>query len=175
LETPHHSKKLFFESDKFYLGIGKQVKKTHTGGRTNFIDYVASFETITSILFSDTEKSSGTNDGNTTTFVTKVTGTVTSGASDVTITDGFGTVVTIPASVLSGGESFVYEFVSMVDSGTGIYVTEYSYVTLDGTQTKSVQITGGYILQVAAGANISTVSTTNLTGATVYIRDGYVD
>ena len=36
-------KKLYWESTKFYIGVGNQIKKTHTGGKTNFIDYVANF------------------------------------------------------------------------------------------------------------------------------------
>ncbi len=169
-------KKLFFESDKFYLGIGKQIKKTHSGERTMFIDYVAAFESIIGILFSNTEKTSGTNDGNVTTFVTEITGTVTSGASAVTLSDGLGNAISIPASALTSSDSFVYKLVQMVDSGSGIFVSEYAYVEIDGTQTSESGTTDGFgILQLAAGANITTVTTTNLGSVTKKFRDGYSD
>lgn len=169
-------KKLFFESDKFYIGIGKQIKKTHSGGRTNFIDYVAGFECIIGLLFGSTEKTSGTNAGNVETFVHEITGTVTSGASDITITDDLGNQITIPASELTTGQAIVYTLVKMVDTGSGIYISEYAYVTIAGTQTKLVQTTDGFgILKIAAGANVSTIVTTNLTSAVVKFRDAYAD
>ena len=169
-------KKLYFESDKFHLGVGRQAKRTHSGGRTNFIDYVATFETIIGILFSNTEKTSGTNDGNTKTFVTEITGTITSGASDVVIADAFGNEITIDSAHLTTGHTFEYTLVKMVDSGTGIFVSEYAYVELNGTQTKNVQSTGGFgILQLDVGANITTVTTSNLSTVVKTFRDGYVD
>lgn len=169
-------KKLFFESDKFYLCVGKQLKKTHTGGRTNFIDYVASFETVVGMLFGSTEKSSGTNDGNAVTFVTEITGTVDDGDVDITMTDNVGNQITIPASALTTDHDVVYTFVKMVDSGSGILVSEYSYVTVNSVQTKAVQTTAGFgILQVDIGEDISLVSTTNMSSVTKKFRDGYVD
>ncbi len=169
-------KKLFFESDKFYLGVGKQIKKTHSGTRTMFIDYVASFQSIIGMLFSDTIKTSGTNAGNVKTFITEITGTVTNGANPIVISDALGNQITIPASVLSTGQAIVYNLVKMVDSGSGIFVSEYAYVSIAGTQTKSVSTSGGFgIIQLAAGANISTVSTTNLSSVTKKFRDGYSD
>ena len=169
-------KKLFFESDKFYLGIGRQIKKTHSGPRTMFIDYVATFETILGILFGSTAKTSGTNAGNVNTYVTTITGTVTDGAADIVITDAFDNQITIPASALTTGQAIVYNLVKMVDSGSGIYVSEYAYVSIAGTQTKTVQTTGGFgILQLAPAANITTVTTTNLTDAVKTFFDGYSD
>jgi len=169
-------KKLYFETDKFYLGIGKQIKKTHTGARTMFIDYVASFESIIGILFSDTEASTGTNGGNVTTFVTEITGTVTNGAVDITIADALGNSIKVPASALTTGHTFLYKLVQMVDSGSGIFVSEYAYVELNGNQTKAVSTTGGFgILQLAVGANITTITTTNITTAVEKFRNGYSD
>ncbi len=169
-------KKLFFESDKFYLGIGKQIKKTHVGTRTMFIDYVATFETIIGMLFSDTEKTSGTNAGNVNTFVTEITGTVTNGSNPIVISDALGNQINIPASVLTTGQAIVYNLVKMVDSGDSIFVSEYLYVSIAGTQTKAVSaVTGFGLLQVAPGANISTVTTTNLTNPVKKFRDGYSD
>lgn len=169
-------KKLAFESDKFYLGIGKQVKKTHSGGRTLFIDYVATFEAIVSVLFGTTERTSGTNEGNTATYVHEITGTVTSGASNVTIIDAYGNEITIPASALSTSDVITYKLVELVDSGSGIYVSEYAYVEINGTQTKLVQTTGGFgVLQLGASANITTVVTSNLSSVTKKFRDAYSD
>ena len=169
-------KKLFFEADKFYLGVGKQIKKTHTGRRTMFIDYVAAFESILSILFSDTEKTSGTNAGNVTTYVTEITGTITNGANPVVIADMLGNEITIPANVLNTDDTFLYRLVQMVNSGSGIYVSEYAYVEIEGVQTKAVGTTAGFgILQLAAGANITTINTINLSSVVRTFRDGYSD
>ena len=168
-------KKLYFESDKFYLGIGKQCNKTNAGGRTNFIDYVATFQTVLGILLDDTEKTSGTNAGNVTTYITEVSGTVTNGAVDITITDGTNSIK-IPASALTTGHTFKYELVKMVDSGSGIYVSEYAYVELNGTQTKEVETTAGFgLLRLAAGANVTTIVTTNITSAVKKFRDGWCE
>lgn len=166
-------KKLYFHSDRFALGIGKQCKETNTGGRTNFIDYVATFEPVVSILFGDTEKTSGTNAGDVETYVTEISGTVTSGASDVTMTDASGTTVTIPASALNTSDTITYKLVEMVDSGSGIYVSEYEYVEINSTQTNNVQVTSGFLLKLASGADISTVTTTNLGGVIKKFRDGW--
>ena len=167
-------KKLFWETDKFYLGIGRQIKQTNSGGRTNFIDYVATFETIIGILFGNTQRTSGTNAGNTTTFVEEITGTVTNGANPLTVTDGTNSWQ-IPASSLTTGQAIVFKFVSMVDSGQGIFVSEYNFVTVAGTQTRNVQTTGGSgILQLAPGANVSTIVTANLSSKVVKFRDGFV-
>lgn len=169
-------KKLYFDSSYFHLGVGKQIKKTHSAGRTNFIDYVASFEAIVGILFADTEKTSGTNDGNVRTYITEITGTVTSGASDIVITDGIGNEITIASAHLTTGHTFTYKLVEMVDSGSGIYVSEYGYVELNGTQSKNVQTTGGFgIIQLEPGANITTVTTTNLSTVVKKFHDGYFD
>lgn len=166
-------KKLYFESDKFALGVGLQVKKTHSGGRTNFIDYVATFQTIIGLLLDNTEETTGTNDGNVTTYVTSITGTVTSGASDITMTDGTVTL-TIPAASLTTGQAIAYNLVKMVDSGSGILVSEYGYVSIAGVQTRTVAVTGGFgLLTLAAGANISAVSTTNMTTSVISYRDGW--
>ena len=167
-------KKLYFESDKFYLGVGETIKQTRSGGRTNFIDYVANFKTILGILFDDTEVSSGTNGGNIRTFITEITGTVTSGASDITLTDNHGNQLTIPSSVLTTGNAIVLKLVSMIDSGDGVNVSEYNVVTVAGTQTRVVSVTDGTgLLVLDAGENVSTISTTNLTSAVIKFRNGW--
>ena len=175
-------KKLYWESDKFYLGVGNQIKKTHQGGKTNFIDYVANFQTIIGILFSNTQKTHTnggdheTNEGNVTTFIEEIAGDVTSGAADIVISDGLGNELTIPASALTTGQAIVIKFIEMVDSGDGIYVSEYNYTTIAGTQTSAVQTTDGMgLLQLASGLTTSTLSVSNLdAGWTAKFRDGWI-
>lgn len=169
-------KKLYFESDKFHIGIGKQIKRTHAGGRTNFIDYVATFESPIGVLFGNTEKTSGTNAGNTDTFVMEITGTVANGGVDVTIEDAKGNKITVPAGALTTGHSFKYELIKMVDSGQGIFVSEYGYVEVNGVEINRVRTTGGMgVLVIGPGVNVSTIATTNLNSVSVKFRDGYVD
>jgi len=174
-------KKLYFDSDKFYLGIGKNIKKTHASGRTNFLDYVASFETIVGVLFSDTLQTHTdggaevTNGGNVNTFVEQISGDVTDGSADVTISDSLGNQVVIPAASLTTGQAVVLNFVEMVNSGDGVYVTEYNYTTVAGTQIKTTQTgTGLGILQIAPSATTSGITVTNLdAGYTIKIRSAY--
>lgn len=174
-------KKLYFDSDRFSLGVGKEIKKTHTGGRTNFLDYVATFETIVGVLFDDTQKThtdggaEQTNSGNLTTFIEEISGDVTSGASDIVISDGLGNQITIPATSLTTGQAVVVTFVKMVDSGDGIYVSEFNYTTVAGSQIKTVKTTDGFgILQLAATATTATITATNLdAGYTIKFRNAY--
>lgn len=166
-------KKLFFESDKFNLGIGKQTKKTHSGGRTQFVDYVATFQTIIGILFDNTQQTGGTNDGDVTTFVEQITADY-DGTGDVVASDGLGNSWTLPASVFSGTESIVMKFVSMIDTGSGVSVSKFRFVTIAGTQTNLVQTTtGDGMLRLAAAANISTVTVTNVTSLVKTFRNGW--
>jgi len=168
-------KKLYWETDKFYLCVGKQIKQTNTGARVNMIDYVATFETILDILFGNTQRTSGVNAGNTTTFIEDISGTVTSGASDITISDGLGNSISIPASSLTTGQAFSLKFVNMVSAGGGIYVSEYNYCEVDSTQINTVQTTtGSGLLQLAAAANMTTITTTNITDTVVKFRDGWI-
>lgn len=172
-------KKLYWEDDKFYLGIGQGCKKTHNSGRTNFLDYAASFKVLVGQLFSDTQKTgtSGTpltNDGNLVTFIEEINGTVVSGAADVDISDSLGNAIKIPASKLTTGQTFVLKLVSMIDSGANIFTTEYNYTTLNGTQTKSVQtVTGSGYIKLEAGADTSDITVSNLSSYEVKFRDGY--
>jgi len=50
-------KKFFISDTLFYYFLGQNVKKTHSGSRTNFIDYVANLWAPIPFAFSDTEKS----------------------------------------------------------------------------------------------------------------------
>lgn len=173
-------KKLFFEDDKFYLGVGSELKKTHSGGRTNFIDYVFNFTSIIGILFGNTEKTSGTNGGNTRTYVTELVGEVVNGSNDVVLEDALGSKITINNAVLGTGNTLRFELVRMVDAGSGIKVSEYGIISVDSgsgyVQVKRVTTEGGFgLLQIDIGANVSTISTTNLSSVVVKFRDGYVD
>lgn len=167
-------KKLFWDTDKFSLGFGLDCKKTHVGGRTNFIDYVATFKPIISMLFGNTLRTTGTNAGNVRTFVEEITGTVTDGLLDIIISDALGNQITIPDSSLSTGQTFVLKFVKMVDSGDGIFISEYNYTEVNSVQIKTVQTTGGFgLLQINPAANVSTISVSNLTTPVVKFRDGW--
>jgi len=50
-------KRFFISSDRFYYVVGRNIKETLSGERTNFIDYVASMVTPIPFAFSDTQKS----------------------------------------------------------------------------------------------------------------------
>lgn len=166
-------KKLYFESDKFYLGVGKQIKQTNTGGRTNFVDYVATFQAIVGVLFGDTQKTSGTNDGNVETFVESISGTVTSGGTNVTVSDGLGNSIKIKTVGGDASQSFTLTFVTMKDAAAGISISKYNYCVINGTE-RFVETTGGSgMIKIDAGANVSTVSTTNLGSVTTTFRDAY--
>ena len=80
------------------------LQRTHTNSRVNFIDYVFSFKPITSLLLGSTEKTTGTNSGNGITPILEITGTITDGSSDVTITDEFNNTVTLDNSSFITGE-----------------------------------------------------------------------
>ncbi len=174
-------KKLYFESDKFYLGFGKDIKKTHTGGRTNFVDYVATFETVIGVLLDNTQQThtdggaEKTNNGNVTTFIEEISGDVTNGAVDVTISDSLGNEITIPAASLTTGQTVIVTFISMVDSGDGIYVTEYNYTTVAGSQIGTARTTDGFgIIQLAAAGTTADLTVTNLdAGYTIKFRNAY--
>lgn len=174
-------KKLYFESDKFFLGFGKDIKRTHTGGRTNFIDYVATFETVIGVLLADTQQThtdggaEKTNNGNVTTFIEKISGTVTNGANDITVTDSLGNQITIPAASLTTGQAVVITFIQMVDSGDGIYVTEYNYTTVAGSQIGTARTTDGFgLIQLAAAGTTADITVTNLdAGYTIKFRNAY--
>ena len=169
-------KKLFFEDDKFYLGVGSQLKKTHTGERTNFIDYVFTFTTLVGVLFGDTLKTSGTNEGNTDTYVFEITGTIANGGANVELEDDFGNVIRVDSSAFSTDDDFKFELVKMIDSGSGISVSEYGIVSINGTQVRQVSTMGGFgLLKIRSGDNVSTISTSNLNSVSVKFRDGYAD
>ena len=167
-------KKLYFESDKFYIGLGKQIKQTNSGGRTNFVDYVANFQTVINLLFGNTLRTSGTNAGNAITYVEKIVGTVTNGSVDVTVTDGLGNSFSIDSSIFATGQEVIMNLVTMVDVGNGVNVTTFRYVTVAGSRVTRVKtLTGDGLPRIDAAANVSTINTTNLTSDVVSFRDAY--
>jgi len=167
----HLLKKLYFEDDKFLIGIGKNIKRTHVGGRTNFVDYVAIFQSLFGIQFGDSEKTS--NSGNVTTFITYIYGTVDNGAQDIIITDKIGNELKISSDNLNTNDVFVYRLVSFVESvSTGIYITNYGYCTINGTAVNSIT-KGLGLLSVLSGDDVSTITISNLNNVTIYLRDGW--
>lgn len=175
-------KKLYFESDKFYLGFGKLIKKTHSSGRTNFVDYVATFETLIGVLLDDTLQTHTdggaevTNNGNVTTFIEEISGIVTNGDADIVISDSVGiNQITIPAASLTTGQAVVVTFVKMVDSGDGVFVSEYNYTTVAGSEIKTARTTDGFgLIKLAAGQTTSDITVTNLNATyTIKLRNAY--
>lgn len=167
-------KKLYWETDKFYLGIGRNIKQVNTGGRTNFIDYVANFEALVGILFGNTEKTSGTNAGDVTTYITEILGQITNGGNPVVISDGLNNTMTVPASVLTTGYQIIYSLVKLVHSGSGVYVTKYGYIgiqvdsgTTNGATTayKLIQSAQHFDVDVTVGDMV--INTTDSTRADV--------
>jgi hypothetical protein len=174
-------KKLFFESDKFYLGVGKQLKKTHSGERTNFIDYVGMFQCVIGKVFGNTLKTTGTNEGNSFTYVSELTARVTSGASNIVLSDGLGTSITIKSGAFATNNYIKYELVTMLGGGDGSFVSEYRVISIstDGTTfTRTIDVTStalSGLLMLDSGANVSTIGASNTYDLVVKFRDGYSD
>ena len=174
-------KKLFFESDKFYLGVGKQLKKTHSGERTNFIDYVGIFQCVVGKVFGGTLKTSGTNGGNSFSYVFELTARVTSGDSNIVITDSFGNTITIDKEAFETDNYIKYEFVKMIDTGSGVFSNEFAVISVstDGTTyTRTLKVTTTAfmgVLLLDVGSNISSVTATNTYSLACSFRDGYSD
>lgn len=126
-------KKLYFSSDKFAIGFGTGLKRTHTGGRTNFIDYVANFVSPFGVLFGDDERSgledsSTENSGDAFTPFTRITGHVTKDQT-VVINDSDGNGFTFVASDTG---NFNLRLIYLTDSGDNNRFTEYWYGEIGG-------------------------------------------
>ena len=169
-------KKLYFESDKFFIGIGKDIKRTHTGGRTNFIDYVANFQSLFGIAFDDVEKNNSggvvANEGDVPTYITEISGTITSGSSDLVISDNFGNEIKVSSSDLATSDSFVYRLISFIESTAGIYITTFGYCTINGLQVNTIT-KGLGVLKLASGEDSSDISISNLTSSVIKFRNGW--
>jgi len=172
-----HIHKLYFQSDRFYLGVGQNIKMTQTSSRTNFTDYVATFQTFIGILLGDSAKTTGTNGGNVPTYVTTITGTY-SGSGNVVITDGYGNSTTINGASLVSYTHWRYSLVKLVNAGSNLYYTEYGYCekSTDGNTYTQVAATHSPwpILMIDVGANVSTITITNSGTNTVTFRDGWI-
>jgi hypothetical protein len=173
-------KKLYFENTKFAIVIPNQCKRTHSGGRTLFIDYVASFTSPFSMLFSSTQKNGGStsaeeNEGNILTPIEKITGSVTSGTK-VQINDvnenGF------EFTPSNTGTMTVY-LIKMGSLGGDLVMTEYIYIDVGGTQytpilsnsDKRIFLTLEADESLDDAFNGATIS--GVTNLTFYFRDGY--
>ena len=63
----------------------------------------------------------------------------------------------------------------MVDSGDGIFVTEYNFTTVAGSQIGTARTTDGFgLIQLEAAADTSDLTVTNLdAGYTIKFRNAY--
>ena len=172
-------KKLYFGTNKFAIGFGQSIQRTHTGGRTNFIDYVATFRSPFGILFGDTARSGGatsttTNAGDTTTPFERITGSVTSGQL-VTITDADGNGFRFTASATG---TFTLRLIFLSTLGGEDRFTEYWYGEIGGTQQtiRLVNNDKNLILTLEPGESPDDIFTggtiTNIT-PTFHWRDGF--
>ena len=171
-------KKFYFASDKFYIGIGAGCKRTHSGGRTNFVDYVGQFYSPFGILFGDTQNSvlyndnTDANDGNVFTPIEQITGSVTNGQT-VTITDSDGNGFTF---VASGTGTFTYKLVTLQDLGGGNKFLAFATGSIGSTlqKLKVASNDKSIILGLEPGETMNDISITqtNITG-TYKFRDGY--
>ena len=173
-------KKLYFSTDKFAIVFPITCKRTDTGSRTNFIDYVAPFVSPFGILFDDTQKSgnnsaSGKNEGNTLTPIEKITGTVTD-TQLVTIQDGEGNGFTFTANA-SG--TVTIELITLLDLGSDNYFTEYIYASIGGTRQvlKVANNSKSMLLSLGPGQSLSNLfsggTVTNITTPLFFFRDGH--
>ena len=185
-------KKFYFDSDRFYIVLSPQFKKTHSGGRTNFLDYVGSFVTPIPFVFSDTQKNdiytsgapgswtdgSKTNAGSHKTFIEKVVVVMDAGGSaghTFTIKDGHTNGITVTMDAYSENDEMIIYLIKMVDS-KGINTTEYWYVTNEDTQIQrgTAASTNGMDLILDPAERIDTMvisGNANYKTATFYWRD----
>lgn len=175
-------KKFYFATDRFYIVLCPQFKKTHTGGRANFIDYVGSFLTPVPFVFADTQQSdtyngswadgSKTNGGSHKTFIEEIVITFSgSGSSKVfSVQDAANGGLTISGLNYDANDILTIKLITMVDSN-GYNTTEYWYSTFyddslgTTTQVQRSVASGKSELDItlAAGARIDTLSFTGNT------------
>ena len=175
VQQSEHLKELVFEATKFHLVVGNQVKETNSGGRTNFIDYVASFTSIVPGVFSTTLKThtdggaEQTNAGTGNTFVFEIAGTY-DGSGDVVLSDSLGNSLTVSSTAFSATEKMIYRLVVYVPSGSGTltYVTEYGYVGIAVDAGTTTSATSYKLVQT--GQNFS--STVNVGDLVKNTTDG---
>lgn len=168
-------KKLYFDNSKFMIVFPQNIKRTHQGGRTNFIGYNAGFISPFGILFGDTQKSGGSsdsdvNDGNTLTPIERVSGSVTSGEV-VSVVDSYGNGFEFTAST-SG--TLNVRLLNFRNVGSDVYFTEYYFAEVDGVE-QNLRVKNNdksMFMVLNSGDSLSGFSDTNI-AATFYFRDGY--
>lgn len=179
--------KLYYISDasKFYIVQPQQCKKTNSGQRTYFIDYVATFLSPLGILFSSTQKSglkndSGLNAGDVTTPIemVKTSSNVTSGkeyiikdkdGNGIKFTANATGLLTIRLITMSylGGDAYITSYIN-VQVGTTKQVIRVAtdgksmLILLDPSETITQKFTGGAVTEDGSSWN-----------PTFYWRDGY--
>lgn len=174
-------KKLYFSSDKFYIVIPQQVKKTNSGGRTNFIDYVASFISPFGILFSDAQKNGGKtsaedNEGNVQTLIEKIITTSVTSGNTYTYKDKAGNGFKFKAN--ASGTATIY-LIYQVDYGNDSYMTEFFHCLIGSTKQVLTLATEGQsmVLRLDAGETLNTRFNTGSAdtpaNTTFYFRHGY--
>lgn len=174
-------KKLYFEDNKFYLGYGISCRKTNSGEKVGFIDYVANFRQICPIIFSDTQKianssTTQTNQGNIYTYVEEITGEVTAGSSDITIVDNTGLNLTVPSDKIATGDTISIKFISMVDAGAGAKYSYYNYLKINGSQANGLKSSGLGSLKIEVGGSVGPsgdITISNLSSWEIKFRDGW--
>jgi len=169
-------KKLYFGTDKFMIVMPTTIKRTHTGGRTNFIDYVANFTSPIGVLFSDTQKSgdvtdSDENEGNVTTPIEYVEGSVIA-SQTVQLYDNDENGFELTAS--QSGTLKVY-LITLVDVGSDNFYTQYYYAEIGGNEQtiRPYNNDKSIFLQLNSSEALSTLTKNNLSSETIKFRDAY--
>ena len=188
-------KKIYFGTDRFYIGLGRQTKQTNAGGRTNFIDYVTSFVALIGIVFGNTQKTdvyvsswaTGTaaNAGPATTYIEKISVLLDSGGSagdTVIVRDGHNHGIQVTLADYSIGDILTIYLISLASVGTSeIFSSEYWYCYQDsgaGTQVKRITESGkkSMFLTLEPTDDITDITfagTASVQSYTAYFRDGY--
>ena len=176
-------KSLYFGTDKFLIVVPTACKRVQSGGRTNFIDYVASFISPFGILFESGTPKTGSNasaeknEGNVPTPIEKITGTVT-GGSLVTIKDKYDNGIKFTPTG-AGSQSVSIYLISQVDSSGENSFTQYLYALIGTTQQSldNANSAGSRFIKLNADESLSTLFTgstpTGITSPVFQFRDGF--
>ena len=174
-------KEFYFSADKFMIVIPNGPARTQSGGRTNFIDYTASFFSPFGILFKGGTAKSGNagaadkNEGNVPTPIIKITGTVTSG-SLVTIKDKYDNGIKFTPT--ASGTATIY-LINLSDLGGENKMTEYLYTLISTTAQKltNADNSGSMFMKLNADESLGTLFTggtvSGITSLVCYFRDGF--
>lgn len=174
-------KKLYFSTDKFYIVVPQQVKKTNAGGRTNFIDYVASFKSPFGILFSDAQKngvytSAEDNEGNVTTLIEKIITTGVTATTTYTYLDKNSNGFKFKATAT--GTATIY-LIYQYELGSDVLMSETYYCLVGTTKQSIARATSNkksyFELDAAETLNtrFNTGSAAIPANTTFYFRHGY--